>query len=219
MSKILAFYPISPTSYGASFFNLIDTAKFKLLEGSINSEAASPTYSSNGFFFNGKSQYLRTGIVPSIDMNVYSSTVMIRGRSNDIGATELGAYISGSQNLYYQIYNATGKFSAYSDGSDRLDAINSTGTGNFFFNVVSNNSRTERRNTTQIGTKTATIQGAIPNIELYLGARNDNGSSFLWSLREVSTACITKVALTNSECDILSGIIDTYNNTVKPGGR
>lgn len=214
-SKLLALYLISPTSYGASVFNAVNPVLFKLTEGTA------PTYSRNGFYFNGKTQYLKTGIIPSTHLNMNDNTVIIRGRSNDGGAGDLGCYMSASQNQYYEIYTPTIKFSTYSDSplSNRLDVSGTDGTGNFFFNLRSSTNRTTRKNKVQVGTKATAVAGTVPTIEFYIGARNDNGAPNIFSLQEVSTIGIAYTALSDAECDTVSDLIDAFNSTVISGGR
>jgi len=143
---------------------------------------------------------------------------MIRGRSNDLGNCEMGCYMSSTQNQYYDMYTNTARLGAYSD-ANTLDIASGDGTGNFFYNVRNTTFRSVRKNKTQLATKVTSVSGTVPNIEFYIGGRNDNGTSNIASLREISTILTFAVCLTDAECDLVSDLVDTYNANVISGGR
>ncbi len=207
-------YLVSPTSYGASLYNLLSTNFYP-------SAGAAPTYSQNGWFFDGATQYLKTGFNPLSSTTINSAFTAMYIRNNiqsgffygANNATASAAWIMTPRNTLDQA-----RFLAYNTATTfNPSSTNSSGT--FVFCINASNSRYVRRDSVSLGTSSAAVGGTRPNFECYVGARNLNGSPNSFGNFECSTLCQGTKALSTSDADILSAMIQTYNSTVISGGR
>lgn len=215
-SKFLAVYPVSPTSIGASFNNAISSSY------TITSPA-SPSFSTAGWTGDGATQYLKSGIIPNSVLTLDSVTVGWRVQTS---AVRTGIDWGVTDSTTSQMYGRS-RFTAdvarmmYQSNASVYDLTNATGAANFFQIASSSTSRNIRRNTTSLGTSSATHAptGSQPTREIYLLGRNSAGTADQFCPITMNFWFVTNTALTGAECDTLSGLIDTYSANVISGGR
>lgn len=202
------FYPVSQTSYGAALHNLM-SSKFTLSGG------AAPAYGKNGFFFDGMSQYLKTGYVPSIEMKLNVGFTLLYIRNNATGT--FGSVGSSTQHWYVQARNTSdnARFSAYSHAT-LYNVANNDSTGIFIFGILANNYRYIMKDGVVLGISSTTVTGTLPPYELYLGARYNGGTGLPDSFanNEIATAIQGNKYLSISDAMLLTRIVRTHNNSL-----
>lgn len=209
------FYPVSPTSYGASLHNLISSSF-------APSPGASPTFSQNGWSFNaGSSQYLKTGFIPSTDLTINTGGMDVYMRSYTAGNTFFYGSINtaGTNAWGFGLRTAGNAATIHIYNNTGFAPTNSSSNGVFSFEIRSNTDREMRRNGVSLGTTAIGAGGTMPAFETHIGARNVNGTAGAYATCEISTLVQRKIGLSNSDLDLLHSYINTYNSTVIAGGR
>ncbi len=210
-----AVYLVSPTSIGASMYNLISSA-FTISIGT------SPTYSTSGWsFVAASSQYLKTGFVPSVNMSANTGGVDVYMR----GYTPANTFFYGSittdgTNAWgFGLRTAVDTSIIHVYNNTPFSPVNTNNIGTFSFNIRSNTDREFRRNGVQLGATAVAAGGALPAFETYIGGRNINGTPGTYCTGVIATLIQRTVGLDSTNTDILRGFIDIYNANVIPGGR
>lgn len=208
-----AVYLISPTSYGASLHNLM-SSNFLMTPG------VSPAYSTNGFSFNGSTMYLKTGLIPSINMSLYTGFTLMYIRSAVATNTITSGANDGTNSYQTSVISATNfaTFNAY-NGATLFTGSNPVGAGIYTFNILSNVSRSIRKSSSLLNGSAASMGGTLPNLEIYIGSRNLNGIADLFSQFETSTHIQGLIGLSDSDIDTLTSYVQIYNQQVITGGR
>lgn len=212
-NKFIAVYPVSPTSIGASYYNAISSSY-------TISTTAAPFYSIGGWTGDGTTQFLKTGIIPNSHLTLDNVTFGVRSSSNiQSNGIVIGSVSSTNSHCYGRIRSTSDLMRmSYTTNATLFDAANTNGSGNFFWGALSSTSRYIRRNTTSIGTSSATHGSTQPTHEIYLLARNNIGTADSFYNGQINFAFVAN-GLSTSECDTLSGLIDTYSANVISGGR
>lgn len=213
LTSAYAIWLCSPTSIGASYHNLISSSY-------LLTASAAPSFSTTGWAFNGTTQFLKTGLIPSAVLGIDNIMIGARSRTNiDANTVLIGVSSSSTSQIFFQPRRVGDLFrtSIYTNASI-YDVANTTSIGNFFTCADGAASRYARINTTSLGTSAAAHGNTNPTHELYIGGRNDAGTADLLSAREICSAWVF-TAISTSNCDILSGLLDTYNANVIAGGR
>lgn len=210
-----AVYLVSPTSYGASLHNLL-SSDFTI------TTAVAPTFSTNGWSFNGTTQYLDTGINAATVLTLNQGFVLLSARSYTAGASvTYGASDAGNTNQWQcSIKNASNnsRFNAYNSATV-FDAANAFTSGTYVFGITANNARYIRRNGASLGTSTTVVGGGLPPHTCYIGARNLEDVASNFAACELNTVIQGLGALSAADSDTLRTYVDTYNATVISGGR
>lgn len=208
-----AVYLVSPTSYGASLYNLVSSSY--TLTGGVD-----PSFSTSGWSFNGATMYKRTGLVPSTAMTLNTGFMLVYsktdsqsssfpiGASNTTGSTQWACTLRNTSNLAI--------FNAYNTTTQTVSNTNSSGT--FLFSLSSSTTKYIMRNGTVLASG-ATASGSLPAFELYVGARNLNGSASNFSPYNLATVIVGLAGLSQSDGQALTTYVNTYNSTVISGGR
>lgn len=208
-------YLVSPTSYGASLHDLFNNFN--------PSEGVAPNYATTGWFFDGATQYLKTGLNPNTSMTINTGYIYVQIRNNkqESGDNIYGATDAGGNTQWLIATRGASdnaRFNAY-DSATVMTAANANSSGRFSFGVLANNSRYIRRNEASLGTSAATVGGSLPNLECYLGCRNLAGAAASFVNYEIPSFAQGFVGLSTSDADAFALIMKTYNDTVISGGR
>lgn len=209
------FYPVSPTSYGASLHNLISSS-YQATTGTA------PNYSTNGWSFVGaNSQYLDSGFLPSTRLTINTGGADAYFRSYTAGNTFFyGAINTGGTNAWCYGLRTAGNVAliqVYNNTS--FSPANTNSTGVFSFDIRSNTDREMRRNGVSLGTTAVGAGGTMPAFNCYIGARNINGTAGTFATCEIATLVQRTAGLSSTDVDTLYSYINTYNSTVIAGGR
>lgn len=207
-----AVYLVSPTSQGAAAHNYMSSS-FTLASG------VAPTYSTNGFSFDGVTQYLRTGFIPSVNVtSTFLFTVIIHCRNN-VSTTGLaiGAAVSTTQRYQTRPRGAgdVAAFTSYASANTFTPA-STDGSGWFTFTINGNGvgSRNVIRNGSSLGGSSAAATGTLPNIELWLGGQNNAGALNLPMQLDVDTVVLCTTALSTSDSNTLVTALTAYNTAL-----
>jgi hypothetical protein len=209
-------YLVSPTSYGASLFNLMNTSFYP-------TTGLTPLYSAaNGWIFNGVDQYFKSGFNINDNCTAYSHTTIIYNKNTtNQGTGQIwAANQSGTRLMVCKTEGGsnTSLYGAY-DSANQMSVANSDSDGYFTFSSRANNDREIVRNGTSLGTSSTVITSTKPSIEFYLGCRNFNGVAGLFALCDIPTFVQTTIGLTKADSDALVTMLQAYNASVITGGR
>lgn len=211
--KAKAWYPVSPTSYGAALANSLHVSNFHLLEG------IAPSYDQNGFDFDGVTQWLNMQTIPSTQMTLDDFTFMISSKNSDAGNIDAGSVNSTTLHTFFRILNAGNARLSYTSNATLYNEANATGLGNFFWTAAGAAIRKIYKDGVQLGSTNTAAHGTTPSdITMYLGARNNAGAADSFSLRKVKSAARYST-LTDAEVALVNAYWNTYNLNVISGGR
>jgi hypothetical protein len=213
-AKLIVLNLCSPTSYGASLHNFISSSF-------LFSATAAPGFSQTGRTYDGATQFIKTGLTPSTSLGAASNTIGFYSRTNNTSGIQMGAVVSATQELRARPRTATdlAQLVLYTSATMLTGSVTDS-SGYFFYSVTGAQARNIRRNNAQVASDIITVvAGTRPNIELYVGARNNAGTADTFSSREEAGVWAASSALTDAECDTLYAILSTYNANVIPGGR
>ena len=209
-TKIYALYPFVGGNATAHSYNLINTANYRL------SFFGGGTHTSLGYVGNGSNGYADTGLNARTVLSQNNTHVSYYSQSNIaetvfcLGASDTVA----STSLLLNVKNASGFTVGYVNTGSQAQIATSTGK---MFSIISRSSASSVNFTNNQTTTNVSSNSALPpNLSLFINARNLNGSFSNNSSKTSSTVTIG-TALTNSEAQTLSTIINTYNTTLSRG--
>lgn len=211
-----AVWLVSPTSIGASMYNLM-SSDFTLSAGNA------PNYSTSGWsFLTASAHYLKTGFTPSTHMTINTGGVDFYVQGQAAASTFCyGSVITGGGSSWaFGIKNLTDKFTAqvYTNLAGTFNNSNSS-PGTYSFDIRSNTDKEVVRNGTSLGTIAVASAGGLPAFECYIGCRNVNGSPLNHEQINLGTVIQRTTGLSFANTVILQGFINTYNANVISGGR
>jgi len=212
-SCILHWWPLSPTSLNAATGN-IRNPSYPITW--VNT----PTHTSQGVQGNGTTQYCRFGVVPSTDLTYEDTNFCVYTRTNqqrnememgafsaDFNELRCGTRYSSPASVLYWGYTRASELRYNNNDSKGFWAFERTGTTmNVYKDGLIDNTRT-------VGTP-----DALPAVELYGMAYNNNGMALEYSSKQYSVYGITK-GLTPAQQLVLSEANYLYQLTVIAGGR
>lgn len=189
-TKCIAIYPMVGGDAKSVVINLKNPGTFNL------TLLGSPTVDDNGIDFNGTTQYAKTGIIPSshLSLNDVHIGVYIRekviAQQIDIGSGDtakstylniLSCYNNGTNDRYISSLNqASGAGNVYLISDSR---------GDWLAVRRASNDVEQYRNGASVDTDTG-VSNALGDYELYLGARNTDGSAANFSTRQQAFATV-----------------------------
>lgn len=204
-SKAKAIYPFIGGNSTAHSYNLINTSLYQI------TWVGSPTHSSTGVAFNGTSQYGNTNLNPnsvfatdnSVALGYYSQT-NAAATSQDMGGYAVTSSVLrivikySDNNTYGEVNSAAGStgLNLVADTRGLFTSSRTASTGYSFY-----------QNATSLATITVT-SSARPNVNLYIGAVNGNGTPNYGS-KTVSYADITD-GLSSTDVTLRYNIIQRY---------
>ena len=198
------------------------TCKFNL-KNPVDSNAAfrltffgGGTFSANGYQPNGTNAYANTFLNSGTDLTNTNNHISYYSRTATVGVVcEMGTY-EGLTSSFFQV-RAAGNYIS----GNASNAINFTTTGSALgFWLGTKRSNTDRevyRNGVSEATNTTSDSLALPNILIYLGARNSINyvppGAQLFSSKECAFASIGD-GLTDAEALALYNAVQTFNTTL-----
>jgi hypothetical protein len=203
-TKFNAIYPFVGGDSTKHRYNFINTATFQLTFNGFW------THSGNGALPNGTNAYANTGLLPStvLALNDAHLGVYLRTSSNagvDIGATDgvvntqIASRIAG---IYYGFINQT-----------LVPTVaNAASTGHYIASRTGATVQTNYKNGASI-LATTSVSTSRPAFNIYLGARNTNGTANNYSQRELAMASIGS-GLTAGEISTLYTLIQAMQTSL-----
>lgn len=161
--------------WGENVAQALTSLKQRRLATAVNA----PTFTADrGYAFDGTTQYINTGFIPSTHAVAMTGTSLAMGvyERTNVGITRYHGTFSGStQNLYLapktagSVYTGganglTGAIGSVSDSRGLTAVEQSAGTVGFDKNGVS------------VATATPSVGSTLPSFAIYLGAYNDSGT-------------------------------------------
>jgi len=213
-TKMKAVYPMVGGTATSCKWNLKDARDLDAAYRLVFSGGG--TFSSNGYQPNGTNGYANTFLNASTNLTNTNNHISFYSRTATVGvACEMGTY-NGTSNAFFQV-RAAGN---YISGSG-TNAIGFTTTGSALgFWLGTKRSNTDReiyRNGVSEATNTTSDSLALPNILIYLGARNSVNyvppGAQLFSNKECAFSSIGD-GLTDAEALAFYNAVQTFNTTL-----
>jgi hypothetical protein len=143
-----------------------------------------PTHTSTGIIWGSGGGYANTHYVASTEMNSNSSHISYYSQTSTTTISVVnnyGALVSSTQRILSTFSSGSGLFDMYSSSAGsggRLSGINSSGGSGDGFIIQNRETSSDYellRNNSSISS-TSNTDGSLPNIDLYIGAYNLNGT-------------------------------------------
>jgi P2-related tail formation protein len=213
-AKIQAIYPMVGGSAAAHKYNLknpLDTnAAFRLLF------VGSWTHGATGATPNGINAYANTFYTPSVNGALTSQHISYYSRSNASGAyIEMGVTGSASSAGEGQLYVSPNVSGTAFKAVNTTGNASSTGINAAAYFIASRSNATFfrlHRNGVQVFNDSG-IPNTISNKNIYMGARNNNGTASAFSTRECGFATVGE-GLTAVEAVTLNTIVQSFLTTL-----
>lgn len=188
-TKCLAIYPMVGGNATAHSYNLRNTSNYRI------TFQGGPTHSSTGIAWN-TGQYGQTALVPNADLTLNDTHLSYYSRSNTSNnGVEIGSRNSANINyltlaVYYSPLSVAISEMYYGGTTDgELQAATSNSQGYFISSRTASNNFFLAKNGTSINS-ISTTGGALPDVEIYIGAYNAGGTPSNYSTRECAFATI-----------------------------
>jgi hypothetical protein len=206
-TKINAIYPMAGSTAASMKFNLknpLDTdAAFRLMW------FGGWTWSSNGAKPGGATNYARTYITPTAIGATNRFAMGIYSRTQDLSINRAWGSLISATNLFashsfnganFVLGNVAANLIYPPDPTTRFHMARRTSTT--FMEAY--------RNGVSVGTNTNAV-AALPALEMYLGARNQNGIAGTYTTQEIAFAFIAgAAALTDGDATNLTTLVNNY---------
>lgn len=191
---VAAYAPKGAASLAASYINLANPGTYNAAPG------VAPTFNTvDGWTFNGTTQYLSTGIIPS---NVYTWSVLCRFSNGGTGDRCLCGTRTGSSYFFIR-HNQGGTAVGYYYGSNGVSTVAPGATSG----VLGFAGTSAYRNGVLNGTITG---GTIPTFThgIYIGGYNSSGSFFEAFSGKIQALAIYSTTLTAGEVATLTTLMN-----------
>lgn len=219
-SKIVALWPIAGGNATAHAINLKNPSSYPL------TFVGGPTHSASGVDYNGSTQYIQTGFVPSTGL---SSDNAFYALYNGDDTPNAGGSGDDFSSLLESHTNVVWMATSYTDGSLYAEAYNANSGGGRVSQPYSTNpqwqdsrglwtiTRTASndlrwfRNTTQAGSTATGSGGTRPSSQIYVAARHGSGGAASdFSSRETRLICFGNDGLTPTENTAWNTAVQNY---------
>ena len=202
-----AIYPMVGASAAACAQNL----KSSSFTGTFTSTGW--TFASTGVTPNGTSAFFNTGFNPNANGSLNNQHYSVYSRTNISNSScDIGGYIAPVETSMYLRYGGTNI--VYSCVNSSLSSITTTNANSAaFFMVLRNNSASENTfiNSTKY-TRTITSISLI-NLNIYIGALNNNGTAVAFSTRENAFSSIGD-GLTDTQASNFYTAVQAFQTTL-----
>lgn len=209
-NKMIAIYPFCGSTSTQQKYNLKDPrdldAAFRLVF------FGGWTFSTNGALPNGVNAYADTFLTPSISLSISSAHFSKYNRNNDLVGVQKVDGCAAAAGANYMQQNYVSANGVIGEVGAVISYTQTDTRGLFTINRTATNSQKLFRNNSTIGTSTFTISN-IPNVNFYLGARNDNGVTTSYNSYECAFASIGD-GLTDTEAANLYTAVQKYQTTL-----
>ena len=210
--KMLAIYPFVGGTATTCKYNLKNPATFELV---FNGTWISANFTSNGIQPNGTDTYANTNFIPSSSgWALGNSSISAYSRTNNVNTGSLWGTKTAATNtsLYSNLITGTGTNILHNTNASQAPFPLPTTSA---INLMSS-----RINTTDLiiavnetASSYVKAEGALSSRPIFLSARNDNGTTNLYSNRELAFAHIG-TGLTIPECTSLYTRIQAFQTTL-----
>jgi len=209
-TKMKALYPFVGGTASTHKFNLknpLDTdAAYRIFwSGGV-------THSSNGVQFGGVNGSGNTFLNSSVNLTTSNNHFSVYSRTSSVAATtvEMGCANTGAVN-YNQLRIAVN----YIAGNLLITSFTSTTNAQGFWlgNKRDNNDRRVYKNSTKEATNTTLDSTTLPNFNVFIGARNDNGTAVVYSDKQLAFSSIGD-GLTDTEAANLYTAVQAFQTTL-----
>lgn len=177
---VAAYAPKGAASLASSYTNLTGNATYNAAPG------VAPTLNANGWVFNGTTQYLTTGVVPT---NSWSMIATYSSATFSGGAAVAGMFRSSNGIVLQFFANAGNQYRFYNAGVLVAGTWLSTAT-------IAVAGQTAYVNGSSVG---SILAGSSQTVSIYIGALNNNGVSAAWVQATVNALAIYSTTLTAGE--------------------
>jgi len=203
-TKFNAIYPFVGGDSTKHRYNFINTLTFQLTFNGL--WIHSPT----GALPNGTNAYANTGLLPSTVLSLNDTHLSVYSRTNTNAGIDIGAAITG--NITYITARLTGNYIGNIHQSTNSLVANANSQGHYLASRTASTTNTGYKNGSSIlaSTQLSTIR---PSVNVYLGARNINGTADNFSARELAMASIGS-GLTAGEASTLYTLIQTMQTSL-----
>jgi hypothetical protein len=199
-----AIYPMVGASAAACAQNLVSS-------GFTGTFTSGWTFASTGIKGNGTSAYFNTGFKPSTDASLSGFSFGGYPRNNDTsGSQASGCYDTG---LVFFAQNNLCIANILSGGIPNILSYTANPSQRLIMHRRTSSTFSQSyRNGTSLGTETGTA-GGLPNVNYYIGARNDSGLINLYDSHEYAFYFLG-LSLTNQNALDLTTAVNTFQTTL-----
>jgi hypothetical protein len=207
-SKMKALYPFVGGTAGKHSYNFMNTAQYQL---TFN---GGWTHSSNGSLPNGTNAFANTGLVPSSALSLNNTHVSFYSRTDNTGLTvDIGSTDAATNDIYI-LPRFSGSF-LYSRLNSSTQVIYGSivdSLGLFLISRIASNEYSVFQKNTKLVTGASNSTG-LNSISIYLAANNNNGSSDLYSNRQLALSTIGE-GLTDTQAGNLNTAVQAFQTTL-----
>jgi hypothetical protein len=211
--KFIAIYPFVGGTATSHSYNLVNPSLYQV------TWTGSPTHDANGVDFNGTSQYGNTGLnalsvlsQANNHISLYSrdNTIVASGDQKDVGA---GNNTTG-ENIALTAGRPIGDHTIYASSDGYTLASGQTKSGFFLGTRTGTGSNIFLyRNNSSIGSYSSFGIATMPNLSIYIGAQNTEGTATSFSNRQLTIVTIGE-GLNSTQGGSLYTAVSNYNNTL-----
>jgi hypothetical protein len=211
-TKMKALYPFVGGTAAQHRFNLKDP---RTVNAAFYLEFfGGGTHSANGYLPNGTTAFADTKLVPNTILQLNSSHFSYYSRTNvSESSTEMMVYTSGQSiiDLYVRFTDGNMLSRIYNTTTSTTSVPSSLGL--FLMNRPDANTIKQHRNSDIISSSSSTSASTKPNINLYIGSGNNNGTTYGFSSKESAFSSIGD-GLTDTEAANFYTAVQTYQTTL-----
>lgn len=178
----------------------------------------SPTHSSTGVDFNGTTQYVQTGFIPSVDASTTSVHVYFySGENVSVNGTYFAGSLSGSTILGMRpLLSGDYLFQAYSSTVTARAATPSNYTGGFIVSKNGNSSLFYQRNGVTGDHDVASNTAVAPTVQLYQNALNSSGTAASFNANQCRLFAFG-AGMSTTEATTLNTLIEALQDALGRG--
>ena len=168
------------------------------------------TFASTGVTPNGTSAYMNTGLNTSTDLTLSTNHYSYYSRTSSVVAVtvEMGVFQTAFVHLRAAVNYVAGAVSSLASFTTTL-----TSAGFWLGSKTANNSRKAIYNGSVQATNTTTDTTSYPNLQVYIGARNDGGSAAVFSDKQCAFASIGD-GLTDTQASNFYTAVQAFQTTL-----
>jgi hypothetical protein len=210
-TKINAIYPMVGGTATSHKFNLKNTADtdpaFRLFF------SGGWVHSSNGAAPNGANTYARTYFTPTVHASTSQIAMGVYSRTQDISGSRAWGALNSTLGLYTS-HSFNGSNFIVGSLASQIVYSNTIGTKFHMARRTSTSFIEAYRDGASVGTNTATIT-ALPAFEMYLGARNQNGTAGTYTTQQIAFAFLAGLgSFTNADAISLTTLVNNFQSTL-----
>ena len=210
-TKINAIYPIvggNATSHKFNLKNPADTdAAFRLFY------SGGWVHTNNGAAPNGANTYARTYFTPTVSASISQMAFGIYSRTQDSSSTRAWGSLNSLAQLYVSHAFSAANF-VIGNATSSILYSNAIGTKFHMARRTSTTFQEAYRDGISVGTNTTTITG-LPAFEMYLGARNQNGTAGLFTTQQIAFAFLAGLgSFSDADSVALTTLVNQFQTTL-----